>query len=200
MILKGLRTLPTWRFPFTILLSLVQVQNQSFGPKQNAKFTVNHHHHHPPTENFWRVLGFVWGQDSVCRLHIDQRAITPNFGPLSQRVWPPPPQIFSDQKDFGSEKKCWSEQKMLVIKKVLVKKKKFGPKFFAPYFKVFEPPPTIIFFGLKRFCSEKRFWSEKKFWYEKKCCQQKIGSKKNKHKIQTESNKFKQSFSKSTKV
>ena len=36
----------------SLLFSLVQVQNQSFGPKQNAKFSVNHHHHHPPTENF----------------------------------------------------------------------------------------------------------------------------------------------------
>ena len=31
-----------------ILFSLVQVQNQSFGPKQNAKFTLNHHQHPPP--------------------------------------------------------------------------------------------------------------------------------------------------------
>ena len=46
-----------------LLFSLVQVQNQSFGPKQNTKFTVNHpppppppppthHHHPPPNENF----------------------------------------------------------------------------------------------------------------------------------------------------
>ena len=32
-----------------LLFSLVQVENRSFGPKQNTKFTVNHH---PPTENF----------------------------------------------------------------------------------------------------------------------------------------------------
>ena len=32
-----------------LLFSLVQVQNKSFGPKQHAKFTVNHHHHPPPT-------------------------------------------------------------------------------------------------------------------------------------------------------
>ena len=50
-----------------LLLSLVQVQNQSFGPKQKA---------------FQRVLGFVWGQDSVCRLQIDQRVITLNLCPL----------------------------------------------------------------------------------------------------------------------
>ena len=34
----------------SLLFSLVQVQNQSFGPKQNTKFTVNHPP--PPTENF----------------------------------------------------------------------------------------------------------------------------------------------------
>ena len=32
-----------------ILFSLVQVQNQSFGPKQNTKFTVNHQPPPPPT-------------------------------------------------------------------------------------------------------------------------------------------------------
>ena len=36
--------------PLDLLFSLVQVQNQSFGPKQNTKFTVNHHP--PPTKNF----------------------------------------------------------------------------------------------------------------------------------------------------
>ena len=30
---------------FQILFSLVQVKNQSFGPKQNSKFTVDHRHH-----------------------------------------------------------------------------------------------------------------------------------------------------------
>ena len=29
-------------------------------------------------------IGFVGGQDSLFRLHIDQRAITPNFGSLPQ--------------------------------------------------------------------------------------------------------------------
>ena len=33
-----------------VLFSLVQVKNQSFGPKQNTRFTANHHP--PPTENF----------------------------------------------------------------------------------------------------------------------------------------------------
>ena len=38
-----------------LLFSLVQVQNQSFGPKQNTTLTVNHPPpptHPPPTENF----------------------------------------------------------------------------------------------------------------------------------------------------
>ena len=43
---------------FIILFSLVEVQNQSFGPKQNTKLTVDTYiscgtsTHHPPTENF----------------------------------------------------------------------------------------------------------------------------------------------------
>ena len=41
------------------LFSLVQVQNQSFGPKQNAKLTVDPPTHLPKT--FWRVLGIVGG-------------------------------------------------------------------------------------------------------------------------------------------
>ena len=34
-----------------LLFSLVQVQNQSFGPKQNAKFTVDPPTTHPPTHH-----------------------------------------------------------------------------------------------------------------------------------------------------
>ena len=37
---------------YILLFSLVQVQNQSFGPKQNTKFTVNHHHPPTTTEKF----------------------------------------------------------------------------------------------------------------------------------------------------
>ena len=38
-----------------VLFSLVQVKNQSFEPKQNAKFTVNHH---PPTTYQKLFAGF----------------------------------------------------------------------------------------------------------------------------------------------
>ena len=43
-----------------LLFSLVQVQNQSFGPKQNTKFTVDTH---PPTHPklFEEFLGLVEG-------------------------------------------------------------------------------------------------------------------------------------------
>ena len=47
-----------------LLFSLVKVQNQSFGPKQNTKFTVNHHPPPPTThlpKTFCRVLGIVRG-------------------------------------------------------------------------------------------------------------------------------------------
>ena len=70
-----------------------QVQNQSFGPKQNTKLTLNHH---PPTyRKFFEGFQASYGAKTqyVCRLHIDQRAITPNFTPL--------PQSFKS-------KKCWS--------------------------------------------------------------------------------------------
>ena len=52
-------------------------------------------HHLPKT--FRRVLGFVWGQDSLCRLHIDQRAITPNFALLPQSFW----QDVGPENNFG---------------------------------------------------------------------------------------------------
>ena len=60
-----------------------QVRNQSIGPKQNTKLTVKPPAP-PPThlpKTFRRVPGFVRGQDLVCRLPIDQRAINPNFAP-----------------------------------------------------------------------------------------------------------------------
>ena len=92
-----------------LLFSLVQVQNQSFGPKQNAKLTVDPPTHLPIT--FRRVLGFVRGQDSVCRLHIDQRAITPNFAPYL-KVFDPPsnslnPKDFGPKKNLVWKKKFW---------------------------------------------------------------------------------------------
>ena len=40
----------------SLSFSLVQVQNKSFGPKQNTKFTVNHHHHHPPTTTYRKLF------------------------------------------------------------------------------------------------------------------------------------------------
>ena len=82
---------------------------------------------HPPThlpKTFRRVLGFIWGQDSVCRLHIDQNAITQNFAPLTSKSLTSPLQIFLDlkifwsNKRFSSEKKFWSEKK--IPKKILV--------------------------------------------------------------------------------
>ena len=55
---------------------VVQVSSQS--RTLNSLWT----HHLPKT--FWKVLGFIWGQDSVCRLHIGQRAISPIFAPTSK--------------------------------------------------------------------------------------------------------------------
>ena len=45
-----------------ILFSLVQVQNQSFGLKRNAKHTVDPPTHHPPTENFSKGSRLFIGQ------------------------------------------------------------------------------------------------------------------------------------------
>ena len=61
-------------------------------------------HHHPPSTTYRirRVLGFVWGQDFVCRLHIDQRAITPNFAPYLK--------IFDPLLNFFGPIRFWSKQ------------------------------------------------------------------------------------------
>ena len=64
--------------------------------------------------------GFEWGQDSVCRLNIDQKAITPNFAPLPQSFLPPSPQIFLNPKDFGPKKNFGLIKNILVNKKILV--------------------------------------------------------------------------------
>ena len=125
-----------------LLFSLVQVQNQSFGPKQNTKFSVNHP---PPTtyhlpKTFRRVLGFLWGQDLVCRPYIDQRGISPNFAPLPQIFWPPPPFKFFRTPQFFGRKKD------LVRKQMLVWNKNFGPK-------------KKCWFG-KNFGLIKKFWSD----------------------------------------
>ena len=76
-------------FNFCSAWSRSQVRNQRFGPKQNTKLTGKNHpppttHPAPTThlpKTFRTVPGFVWGQDSVRRLPIDQRAMTPNFAP-----------------------------------------------------------------------------------------------------------------------
>ena len=51
-----------------ILFSLVQVQNQSFGPKQNPKLTVDPPTNPPTThlpKTFCRVLGIVRGKNLI---------------------------------------------------------------------------------------------------------------------------------------
>ena len=65
----------------------------------------------------------------VCRLHIDQRAITPNFAPLPQS-WPE--KNFGPKKNFGQKKKIWSEKKILVRINICQKKKNGLKKNFGP--------------------------------------------------------------------